>query len=240
MLALVPQVYRLGLCLEKDPEKKYFRILKEVEYRLQDCHDFYFLLLSFVCIFPSFPQQNKYYSSEKGLRWWLSSKEPPANAGDVGSIPGLGRSPGKQNGNLFPYSCLWSPMDRGAWHATVHGGHKSVEHDLATKQQQQSWKKQFIFKWCIFTRPALQPHLNMEFLPSTRILEQVSNCTPLLPWPHQTSRRRDPRVALPQTTQHHPRQPASESGNETPEWAPGCPRTTVLAQHSQPKAFQSS
>ena len=38
-----------------------------------------------------------------------------------GSIPGLGRSPGEGNGNLFQYSCLENPMDRGAWQATVHG-----------------------------------------------------------------------------------------------------------------------
>ena len=48
-------------------------------------------------------------------------KNPPANAGDVGSIPGLGRSPGERNGNLFHYSCLGNPVDRGAWQATVHG-----------------------------------------------------------------------------------------------------------------------
>ena len=48
-------------------------------------------------------------------------KNPPANVGDVGSVPGLGRSPGE--GNDFPlhYSCLENPMDRGAWWATVHG-----------------------------------------------------------------------------------------------------------------------
>ena len=48
----------------------------------------------------------------------------PANAGaagDVGSTPGLGRSPGKGNGNPLQYSCLGNPMDRGAWRATVHG-----------------------------------------------------------------------------------------------------------------------
>ena len=48
-------------------------------------------------------------------------KNPPANAGDVGSIPGLGRSPGKGNVNLLQYSCLGNPMDREAWWATVHG-----------------------------------------------------------------------------------------------------------------------
>ena len=48
-------------------------------------------------------------------------KNPPANAGDAGSIPGLGKSPGEGNGNLLQCSCLGNPMDRGAWIATVHG-----------------------------------------------------------------------------------------------------------------------
>ena len=47
-------------------------------------------------------------------------KSPPADAGDVGSVPRLGRSPGEGNGNPLQYSCLGSPMDRGAWRATVH------------------------------------------------------------------------------------------------------------------------
>ena len=42
------------------------------------------------------------------------------NAGDLGSIPGSGRSPGEGNGNPLQYSCLENPMDRGAWWATVH------------------------------------------------------------------------------------------------------------------------
>ena len=44
-----------------------------------------------------------------------------ANAGDMGSIPEMGRSPGGGNGNLLQYSCLKNSMDRGAWQATVHG-----------------------------------------------------------------------------------------------------------------------
>jgi len=48
-------------------------------------------------------------------------KNPPASAGDTGSIPGLGRSPGGGNGNPLQYSCLGTPMDRGAWQARVHG-----------------------------------------------------------------------------------------------------------------------
>ena len=47
------------------------------------------------------------------------------NAGDLGSIPGSGRSPGEENGNPLQYPCLENPMDRGAWWATVHGVTKS-------------------------------------------------------------------------------------------------------------------
>ena len=48
-------------------------------------------------------------------------KNLPANAGDLGSIPGLERSPGEGNGSPLQYSCLENSMDRGAWWATVHG-----------------------------------------------------------------------------------------------------------------------
>ena len=47
------------------------------------------------------------------------------NAGDPGSIPGSGRSPGERNGNPLQYSCLENPMDREAWWATGHGVTKS-------------------------------------------------------------------------------------------------------------------
>ena len=52
-------------------------------------------------------------------------KHLPANAGGPRLIPGVGRSPGKGNGNPLQYSCLGNPMDRGAWWATVHGVAKS-------------------------------------------------------------------------------------------------------------------
>ena len=55
-------------------------------------------------------------------------KEQPANAGDigdVGSIPGSGRSPGEGNGNLLQYSCLENSMNREAWWATVYWVEKS-------------------------------------------------------------------------------------------------------------------
>ena len=55
-------------------------------------------------------------------------KNPPTNArdtGDMGSIPGSGRYPGAENGNLLQYFCLENSMDNGAWRATVHGVTKS-------------------------------------------------------------------------------------------------------------------
>ena len=48
-------------------------------------------------------------------------KNPPANAGDLGLIPGSGRCPGQWRGNPLQRSCLENPMDRGAWRAAVHG-----------------------------------------------------------------------------------------------------------------------
>ena len=55
----------------------------------------------------------------------LVVKNLTANAEDMGSIPGLGRSSGEGNGNPLQCSCLGNPMDRGAWWATIHGVAKS-------------------------------------------------------------------------------------------------------------------
>ena len=60
----------------------------------------------------------------------LVAKNLLANAGDIrvaSSVPGSGRSPGEGNGNPLQYSCLGNPTDRGAWQATVHGGHKESD-----------------------------------------------------------------------------------------------------------------
>ena len=61
----------------------------------------------------------------KGFPCGSASKESTCNAGDLGSIPGLGRSPGNGNGNPLQYSCLENPRDREAWQSTVHGVAKS-------------------------------------------------------------------------------------------------------------------
>ena len=58
-------------------------------------------------------------------------KESACNAEDPGSIPGLGKSPGKGNGNPLQYSCLENPMDGGASRATVHG---ITESDMTERQ----------------------------------------------------------------------------------------------------------
>ena len=66
-------------------------------------------------------------SSEVDTWIWAVSvgKESACSAGDLGSIPQLGRSPGEGNGNPLQYPCLENLMDRGAWWAAVHGVSKS-------------------------------------------------------------------------------------------------------------------
>ena len=63
--------------------------------------------------------------TQKGFPGGSEVKASACNAGDLGSIPGSGRSPGEGNGNPLQYSCLENPMDGGAWRATVHGVAKS-------------------------------------------------------------------------------------------------------------------
>ena len=78
---------------------------------------------------------------KRGNRGWngwmaflgsLVGKESACCAGDLGSIPGMGRSPGEGNGKPLQYSCLENPMDREAWPATVDGIAR-VKHDLVTQ-----------------------------------------------------------------------------------------------------------
>ena len=73
----------------------------------------------------SFPQAQGFPGGSVG-------KELCLHAGDLGSIPGLGRSPGEGHGKPLQYSCLENPTDRGVWRATVHGVAR-VRHGLVTK-----------------------------------------------------------------------------------------------------------
>ena len=63
--------------------------------------------------------------SRRGFPGASEGRESACNSGDMGSIPGLRRSPGEGNGYSLQYSCLYNPVDRGAWRATVHGIAKS-------------------------------------------------------------------------------------------------------------------
>ena len=69
--------------------------------------------------------QTFYFLLAYGFPWWLGGKESAYSAGDLGSVSGLGRSPGKGNGNPLQYFHLENSMDRGAWWATVHRVAKS-------------------------------------------------------------------------------------------------------------------
>ena len=67
-----------------------------------------------------------------GLPQWLGGKESACNAGNtgnLGSIPGLGRSPGEENGNALQYSCLGNPKDRGDWQGLQSMWLQRVRHD---------------------------------------------------------------------------------------------------------------
>ena len=74
---------------------------------------------------------SKYLRSTE-RRWGFpggaGGQEPACSAGDLGLIPGSGRSPGEGNGNPLQYSCLENPMDGGAWPTTVHGSQR-VRHN---------------------------------------------------------------------------------------------------------------
>ena len=75
-------------------------------------------------------RKNSVRNKERGKKWfpwWLCSKESTCNAGDLGSIPGLGRSPGGGHGDSLQYSCLNNPTDRGTWWVTVHGVTKELD-----------------------------------------------------------------------------------------------------------------
>ena len=83
-------------------------------------------------------------SEFSGIKSWLGfpggsvGKASACDAGDLGSIPGSGRCPGEGNGNPLQYSCLWNPMDRRAWWATVQAVTKDSRHDLVMKQHYHS------------------------------------------------------------------------------------------------------
>ena len=78
------------------------------------------------------------------------SEASTCNAGDLGLILGLGRSPGEGNGNLLQYYCLDNCMDRGAWRATVHGVAESHVTQHSTAQPTHNLSTRVTSKWLDF------------------------------------------------------------------------------------------
>ena len=99
-------------------------------------------------------------------------KNLPANAGDAGSVPGLGRSPGEANGNPLQYSCPGSPMNREAWRAAVHGV-TGVRHDIVIKKRQQATPNHFSFlekaTICLIYVPAVNLYFHNGLLQSASL-----------------------------------------------------------------------
>ena len=86
-----------------------------------------------------------------------ADKESACHAGDLGSIPGLGRSPGEGNGNLLQYSCSGSPIYRASWWAKAHTVTR-VGRDLATKPPLPAQKPLRISRqWQQSTTPSMEP-----------------------------------------------------------------------------------
>ena len=121
-------------------------------------------------------------------------KNPPASAGgagDLGSTPGLGRSPGGGNGNPLLHSCLENPTDRGAWQATVHGVAKSLTRRNTHTYTRHSVPtvsapcRQDLELSCQCVLVARQAPLSMEFS-QARILEWVA-----IPFSREPSQPRD-------------------------------------------------
>ena len=92
---------------------------------------------------------------------WLSSKESTCNQGDMGSIPVLGRSPGGGHGNPLQYSCLGSPMDRGAWQTTVHKVKKRIQLKwLSTQHKYRVSQGVWVLNTHAHTHTPTQTHTN--------------------------------------------------------------------------------
>ena len=89
--------------------------------------------------FPIWPGRPKESAPTGGLsRCWMVKNQPAraGEAGDVGSIPGSGRSPRQGNGRPLQYSCLGNPRDRGAWEFIQSVGSQRIRHSLAAEHEQ--------------------------------------------------------------------------------------------------------
>ena len=89
-------------------------------------------------------------------------KNLPANAGDVGSIPGSGRSPRVRSGNSLQYACLGNPIDRGDWWAPVHGVTKESDMTQQLKNNNKDVIRNKIYAERTFSSNREQIHLKFS------------------------------------------------------------------------------
>ena len=89
-------------------------------------------------------------------------KKPPANAGDMGSIPGSERSLREINGNPLLYSCLGNPMDRGAWQVTVYEVTKVLDMILQLNNSKQAFTLYLQLFTCIYIVLAMTSNLDLS------------------------------------------------------------------------------
>ena len=110
----------------------------------------------------------------KGFPHRSVGKSSACNAGDLGSIPGLGRSPGEGNGNPLQYFCLENPMDRGTWWSTLHGATR-LRHDIATKPSSTYFTHDSVYMSMLlsqFTPPSPSPTATASPF-STRLISTI-------------------------------------------------------------------
>ena len=131
---------------------------------------------------PPLPRSSELGTSHHIFPGGWNGKESSCNAGNVGSIPGLGRSFGKGNGYPLQYSCLENLTDRGAWWATVHGVAKS-------QTSTQSLSRRLLL---LFSRYVMSYSLQLQELKHTRLScpspspGVCSKSCPLNQWCHPT------------------------------------------------------
>ena len=109
------------------------------------------------------------FTIKKGFPGGSEVKASACNAGDVGLIPGSGRSPGEGNGNPLQYSCLENPMDGGAWWATVHRVAKSQ-----TRLNDFTYHKIKYLEICKYIY--LFRHLKIIIIESRMLYSEIAKC----------------------------------------------------------------
>ena len=146
------------------------------------------LFFAFVLRLDEFTIKSQIYIF-MGLPWWLSGIESACSAeaaGDAGSVPGSGRSPGGWHGNPLQYSCLENTMDRGAWHSTVIGLWR-IRHnwiDLACTYTYLTYRLWFFYScnyWSLFS-PFLF-YIRHVWFGTSFAVQGLRPCCRFNPWP---------------------------------------------------------